>query len=126
MKLLNQLKNSEINVEGIVKGWEKLFKENVMEFAEQKGTSDEEVFAAAYHKLVHSPALETILQVENSYAKTVMNTLKNRDEDIKKLTQKLVSLEEPSFKIICFISTFVCKSYKTFWYVVFCNWLYFV
>lgn len=87
-KLLNQLKNSEINVEGIIKNWEKLFKDNVMEFAEQKGTSDEEVFAAAYHKLVHSPALETILQVENSYAKTVMNTLKSRDEDIEKLTQK--------------------------------------
>lgn len=75
-------------MEGIVKNWEKLFKENVMEFAEQKGTSDEEVFAAAYHKLVHSPALETILQVENSYAQTVMNMLKNRDEDIQKLTER--------------------------------------
>lgn len=82
------MKNSELNVEGIVKNWEKMFKENVMEFAEQKGTSDEEVFAAAYHKLVHSPALETILQVENSYAKTVMNTLKNKELDIKQLTQR--------------------------------------
>lgn len=100
MKLLNQLKNSEINVEGIVKGWEKLFKDNVMEFAEQKGTSDEEVFAAAYHKLVHSPALETILQVENSYAKTVMNTLKNRDEDIKKLTQKQTEEMEEKVRLL--------------------------
>lgn len=87
-KLIDQLKNSEINVEGVIKNWEKLFKENVVEFAEQKGTSDEEVFAAAYHKLVHSPALETILQVENSYAKTISNTLENRDDDIKKLTEK--------------------------------------
>ncbi|XP_026734305.1 protein C12orf4 homolog [Trichoplusia ni] len=100
MKLLNKLKNSEINVEGIVKGWEKLFKEHVMEFAEQKGTSDEEVFAAAYHKLVHSPALETILQVENSYAKTVMNTLKNRDEDIKKLTQKQTEEMEEKVRLL--------------------------
>ncbi|XP_047035896.1 protein C12orf4 homolog [Helicoverpa zea] len=99
-KLLNQLKNSEINVEGIVKGWEKLFKDNVMEFAEQKGTSDEEVFAAAYHKLVHSPALETILQVENSYAKTVMNTLNNRDEDIKKLTQKQTEEMEEKVRLL--------------------------
>lgn len=87
-KLIDQLKNSEINVEGVIKNWQKLFKENVVEFAEQKGTSDEEVFAAAYHKLVHSPALETILQVENSYAKTISNTLENRDDDIKKLTEK--------------------------------------
>ncbi|XP_041973754.1 protein C12orf4 homolog [Aricia agestis] len=96
-KLLDQLKNSEINVDGVVKNWEKLFKENVVEFAEQKGTSDEEVFAAAYHKLVHSPALETILQVESSYAKTLLNMLKSRDQDIKKLTQ--VQTEEMEEKV---------------------------
>ncbi|KAM3956499.1 LOW QUALITY PROTEIN: FERRY endosomal RAB5 effector complex subunit 3 [Aphomia sociella] len=99
-KLLNQLKNSEINVEGIVKNWEKLFKENVMEFAEQKGTSDEEVFAAAYHKLVHSPALETILQVENSYATTVMNMLKNRDEDIEKLSHRQTEEMEEKMRLL--------------------------
>ncbi|KAL0860747.1 hypothetical protein ABMA27_009297 [Loxostege sticticalis] len=99
-KLLNQLKNSELNVEGIVKNWEKMFKDNVMEFAEQKGTSDEEVFAAAYHKLVHSPALDTILQVENSYAKTVMNTLNNRDEDIKMLTQRQTEEMEEKVRLL--------------------------
>ncbi|XP_072936282.1 FERRY endosomal RAB5 effector complex subunit 3 [Epargyreus clarus] len=104
-KLLNQLKNSEINVEGIVKNWERLFKENVVEFAEQKGTSDEEVFAAAYHKLVHSPALETILQVESSYAKTVMNMLKNRDEDIKKLTQAQTEEMEEKVRLLNTSST---------------------
>ncbi|XP_026313660.1 protein C12orf4 homolog isoform X1 [Hyposmocoma kahamanoa] len=98
--LISQLKNSELNVDGIVKNWEKLFKDNVVEFAEQKGTSDEEVFAAAYHKLVHSPALETILQVENSYAKTVMNTLKNRDEDIKKLTQRQTEEMEEKVRLL--------------------------
>lgn len=36
-KLLDQLKNSELNIEGIVKNWEKLFKDNVIDFAEQKG-----------------------------------------------------------------------------------------
>lgn len=41
--LINQLKSCELNSEGIVKNWEKIFKDNVMEFAEQKGTSDEEV-----------------------------------------------------------------------------------
>lgn len=59
-----------------------------MEFAEQKGTSDEEVFAAAYHKLVHSPACETILSVEHSYAKTFQDLRRNRDADIKQLTAK--------------------------------------
>lgn len=52
-----------------------------------------QVFAAAYHKLVHSPALETILQVENSYAKTFSEVRNSRDEDIKQLTQKYVVLD---------------------------------
>ncbi|XP_075986379.1 FERRY endosomal RAB5 effector complex subunit 3 [Anticarsia gemmatalis] len=97
-KLIDKLKNNEVNVEGIIKNWEKSFKDNVMEFAEQKGTSDEEVFAAAYHKLVHSPALDTILQVENSYAKTVRDTLENREEDIKKLTQQQTEEMENKIK----------------------------
>ncbi|XP_045780598.1 protein C12orf4 homolog [Maniola jurtina] len=104
-KLLDQLKNSELNIEGIVKNWEKLFKENVIDFAEQKGSSDEEVFAAAYHKLVHSPALDTILQVEANYAKTVMNMLKNRDEDIKKLTQTQTEEMEEKMRLLNTLTT---------------------
>ncbi|XP_053619712.1 protein C12orf4 homolog isoform X2 [Plodia interpunctella] len=99
-KLINQLKNSELNVDGIVKNWERMFKENVMEFAEQKGTSDEEVFAAAYHKLVHSPALETILQVENSYAKTVSSMLKNMDEDVQKITERQQAEMEENMRLL--------------------------
>lgn len=48
------------------------------------------MFAAAYHKLVHSPAVETILQVENSYAGAVASAQKNRDEDIYKLTKRYI------------------------------------
>ncbi|XP_045533252.1 protein C12orf4 homolog [Pieris brassicae] len=99
-KLLNQLKNGELNIEGIIKGWEKNFKENVLEFAEQKGSSDEEVFATAYHKLVHSPALETILQVESSYAKTVMNMIQNRDKDIKNLTERQTQEMEDKIRLL--------------------------
>ncbi|XP_046973011.1 protein C12orf4 homolog isoform X1 [Vanessa cardui] len=99
-KLIDQFKNNELDVESVIKNWEKQFKENVVDFAEQKGTSDEEVFAAAYHKLVHSPALETIMQVESSYAKTVMNMLKNRDEDIQKLTQKQTEEMEEKMRLL--------------------------
>ncbi|KAL4711586.1 hypothetical protein ACJJTC_003603 [Scirpophaga incertulas] len=103
--LLNKLKNGELNVEGTVKKWEKQFKENIVEYAEQKGSSEEEVFAAAYHKLVHSPALETILQVENSYATTVIDTLKNRDEDIKKLTERQTEEMEEKVRLLNISST---------------------
>lgn len=63
---------------------------NSKKYVTNTGTSDEEVFAAAYHKLVHSPAVETILQVENSYAGAVASAQKNRDEDIYKLTKRYI------------------------------------
>ncbi|KAJ2940024.1 hypothetical protein O0L34_g14057 [Tuta absoluta] len=98
-KLLDQLKGSEIDVDGIVKGWEKQYRENVVDFAEQIGTSDEEVFAAAYHRLVHSPALDTILQVEASYARTTRNTLQSRDHDIATLTQRQAKEMEEAMRV---------------------------
>lgn len=103
--LLKQLQNGETDVEGLVKSWEKLFKDNIVEYADQKGTSDEEVFAAAYHKLVHSPAVETILQVENSYANTVAETLQSRDEDIRKLTQRQTEEMEEKVRLLESFST---------------------
>ncbi|XP_052745078.1 protein C12orf4 homolog isoform X2 [Bicyclus anynana] len=104
-KLLDQLKNGELNIEGIVKNWEKLFKENVVDFAEQKGSSDEEVFAAAYHKLVHSPALDTILQSEANYAKIVMDMLNNRDEDIAGLTMLQTEEMEEKMRLLNTLTT---------------------
>ncbi|XP_032523488.2 protein C12orf4 homolog [Danaus plexippus] len=97
--LIDQLKNNELDLEGIIKNWEKQFK-NVVDFAEQKGSSDEEVFAAAYHKLVHSPALETILQVESAYAKTVMDMIQNRDDDIRKLTKRQTEEMEEKIRLL--------------------------
>ncbi|XP_050681832.1 protein C12orf4 homolog [Leptidea sinapis] len=99
-KLINQLKNGELNLEGIIKNWEKSFKDNVLEYAEQKGSSDEEVFAAAYHKLVHSPALDTIMQVESSYANTVMSMIDSRDDDTKKLTQRQTEEMEEKMRLL--------------------------
>ncbi|XP_063369316.1 protein C12orf4 homolog [Cydia amplana] len=74
--------------EGAVKRWEKRFKEHVREYAEQKDTSDEEVFAAMYHKLVHSPALEAVLRAEAGYAAAVRAAAAARDADVKQLTQR--------------------------------------
>ncbi|XP_063389614.1 protein C12orf4 homolog [Cydia fagiglandana] len=78
----------EGGAEGAVKRWEKRFKEHVREYAEQKDTSDEEVFAAMYHKLVHSPALETVLRAEAGYAAEVRAAAAARDADVKQLTQR--------------------------------------
>lgn len=47
------------------------------------------------------------MQVESAYAKTVMNMLKNRDEDIEKLTKRYVSASLLNLNNILF--TFIIK-----------------
>ena len=59
-----------------------------MEYTEPHGATDEELFSTVYHKLVHSPALETMLQVEHSYALAVRELTSQRDEQVSALTQK--------------------------------------
>ena len=58
------------------------------EHGERKCASDEELFATAYHKMVHSPALETMLQWEHRYAQTVKNKCEDRDTRVSDLSEK--------------------------------------
>nr|CAD7446414.1 unnamed protein product [Timema bartmani]CAD7458723.1 unnamed protein product [Timema tahoe] len=60
--------------------------QETIEYADPQGATDEELFSTVYHKLVHSPALETILQVEHSYALAVKELTTQRDEQVAALT----------------------------------------
>lgn len=62
--------------------------QETVEYTEPHGATDEELFSTVYHKLVHSPALETMLQVEHSYALAVRELTGQRDEQLAALTQK--------------------------------------
>ncbi|XP_076260890.1 FERRY endosomal RAB5 effector complex subunit 3 [Rhynchophorus ferrugineus] len=79
-------KDHEIPIDDIVKNWEKLMREEIIEFGERRCASDEELFATAYHKLVHSPALETMLQLEHMYSKIVRQKTEEKNALIKKLS----------------------------------------
>ncbi|XP_069673035.1 FERRY endosomal RAB5 effector complex subunit 3 isoform X2 [Periplaneta americana] len=87
-KLIQNAKDGEIDVDEIIKTWEKTFKEETVEYADPHGATDEELFSTVYHRLVHSPALETMLQVEHSYALAVRELTGQRDEQVTALTQK--------------------------------------
>jgi hypothetical protein len=87
-KLINAARNGDLDVEEIIKKWEKNYKQKTVEYAEPIGTTDEELFAAAYHRLVHSPSLEPILQAEHKFGKDVTELIKMRDKDYQQLTQK--------------------------------------
>ncbi|KAK3922873.1 Protein C12orf4-like protein [Frankliniella fusca] len=80
--------NGEVDVEEIIKNFERLFKEETAEYAAPRGSTDEELFATVYHKLVHSPALEAMLQVEHAYSIVVNEMTTQRDDELAALTER--------------------------------------
>lgn len=58
------------------------------EYAEQRCASDDELFATAYHKMVHSPALETMLQLEHMYSKTVRQKTHEKKRHVQHLSDR--------------------------------------
>ncbi|KAL1492654.1 hypothetical protein ABEB36_010880 [Hypothenemus hampei] len=86
--LVSNAKENKLNLEEIIEDWEKLMGEEVVEFGEKRCASDEELFATAYHKLVHSPALETILQFEHMLSKTIRLKTDEKNNIMKSLSER--------------------------------------
>ncbi|XP_043476112.1 protein C12orf4 homolog [Leptopilina heterotoma] len=87
-KCIDAAVQGDLDVEEIIKNWEKIYKQKTVEYAEPLGTTDEELFAAAYHRLVHSPSLEPILQAEHKYGGDVTKVTQMRDAAQEQLTRK--------------------------------------
>ncbi|EFA10962.1 Uncharacterized protein C12orf4 homolog-like Protein [Tribolium castaneum] len=86
--LIDDARNDKTNIDEITKEWEKLMREEMAEYGERRCASDEELFATAYHKMVHSPALETMLQLEHMYSKTVRAKTEEKNRCIQNLSMK--------------------------------------
>lgn len=91
-KALENAKSGTLDIEDIIKNWEKIYKQKTVEYADPIGTTDEELFAVAYHRLVHSPSLEPILQAEHKHGREVTEVIQMRDSQYEQLTQKLVAI----------------------------------
>ncbi|KAI4502370.1 hypothetical protein M0802_002282 [Mischocyttarus mexicanus] len=87
-KVINATKKGDLNIEDIIKNLEKIYKQKTVEYADPIGTTDEELFATAYHRLVHSPSLEPILQAEHKYGRDVTEVIQKRNTDYEQLTKK--------------------------------------
>ncbi|XP_022915140.1 ferry endosomal RAB5 effector complex subunit 3 [Onthophagus taurus] len=87
-ELLKKCKENKFDVEELAKEWEKQMREEMADHGERKCASDEELFATAYHKMVHSPALETMLKWEHVYAQTVREKCYERDRLIRMLSDE--------------------------------------
>ncbi|XP_055595415.1 protein C12orf4 homolog [Uranotaenia lowii] len=71
--LLEKLGSGQIDVDALALDLERKYKDEILEFADRIGPSDEEIFAQSYHQLVHSSALSEILAKERDYSKTITN-----------------------------------------------------
>lgn len=80
--LINNILNGDSDSEISIKNLEKQFKEEILEFADRIGPSDEEIFAQSFHRLIHSPLLPEILSREKSYASIVGDFSKKMDMEL--------------------------------------------
>ncbi|XP_018578817.1 protein C12orf4 homolog [Anoplophora glabripennis] len=87
-QIVDDAKQNKVSIEDVTKEWEKLMKEEMTEYGERRCASDEELFATAYHKMVHSPALETMLQLEHMYSKTVIQKTYEKKHFIQNLSER--------------------------------------
>ncbi|XP_053945000.1 protein C12orf4 homolog [Anastrepha ludens] len=83
--LLEQAHNSELDLEAVIRKTERHYKDEIIQFADRIGPSDEDIFAQSFHRLVHSSSLEDILKRERAYAKVVSDINKQMDQEVETL-----------------------------------------
>ncbi|KAH8295407.1 hypothetical protein KR018_010900 [Drosophila ironensis] len=88
-KLLNQAENGELDLDAIARNTERLYKEELLQFADRVGPSDADIFAQSFHRLVHSSSLEEILKRERAYAKVVADMNELMESEVETLHHSL-------------------------------------
>ena len=53
---------------------------------------ENEEFAIVYHKLIHSPALETLFTLEQKYASDMSSLIAEKNEDIRTIQKRSVAI----------------------------------
>ncbi len=64
--------------------------QEVAEFARPEAVSNEQVFSEVYHALIHSPALETLLNLEHTYALAMGGIVEEKQCDMEHLESRYV------------------------------------
>lgn len=82
---MEKVRNNDIYVEDIIRETERHYKEELIQFADRVGPTDEDIFAQSFHRLVHSSSLEEILKRERAYSKIIANMTKEMDKEVETL-----------------------------------------
>ncbi|XP_033747327.1 protein C12orf4-like isoform X1 [Pecten maximus] len=75
-------------VDDLVVKWTKAYNQEVKTYAKTEEVSQEQRFSEVYHSLIHSPALDTLLNLEHTYSLTVEDLIHQRDKDLEHLEER--------------------------------------
>ncbi|XP_063052188.1 protein C12orf4 homolog [Engraulis encrasicolus] len=85
---LQSLMNGEVDVGELTNVWAKAYCETTLEHSNPEEPSWDEDFADVYHELIHSPASDTLLNLEHSYYLNISELIGERDMELKKLQER--------------------------------------
>ncbi|KAM4838383.1 protein C12orf4 homolog [Marmota monax] len=85
---LEAVKSGEVDLHQLANTWAKAYAESTLEHARPEEPSWDEDFADVYHDLIHSPASETLLNLEHNYFVSISELIGERDVELKKLRER--------------------------------------
>lgn len=85
---LEAVKSGEVDLDHLASSWAKAYAETTLEHARPEEPSWDEDFADVYHDLIHSPASETLLNLEHNYFVSISELIGERDVELKKLRER--------------------------------------
>lgn len=85
---LQRLSTGETDTDQLTNAWARAYSETTLEYARPEEPSWDEDFADVYHELIHSPASDTLLNLEHNYFLSVSELISERDMELKKLQER--------------------------------------
>lgn len=85
---LEQMRQSSQCAADCISSWSDTFTQEHANYSSATDKSEESVFSEMYHSLIHSAALETLLQLENTYAIAMDDVVSKKANAIKTMEEK--------------------------------------
>ncbi|XP_041110264.1 protein C12orf4 homolog [Polyodon spathula] len=85
---LERLRTGEVDTDLLTNAWAKAYSDTTLEHARPVEPIWDEDFADVYHDLIHSPASETLLNLEHNYFVSISELIGERDMELKKLQER--------------------------------------
>ncbi|XP_006633742.1 ferry endosomal RAB5 effector complex subunit 3 [Lepisosteus oculatus] len=85
---LERLRTGDLDIDLLTSAWEKAYTETTLEHVRPEEPNWDEDFADVYHDLIHSPASETLLNLEHNYFVSISELISERDMELKKLQER--------------------------------------